>query len=143
MSELSALLILLYKLVKRKYSLGVSHANWALPMSSYALDAFASIGVPAARDFSSGILLGAQYTPLTVAAPNEERSSSEASFYRAAAGRPNLNTYTHALAKQILFDSSKRATGLMVQSENTTFSLHARREIVLSAGAVRNWKEFF
>ena len=109
-------------------------------MSSYASDAFASIGIPAAQDFSSGNLLGAQYTPLTVSSPNEERSSSEASFYQAAAGRPNLKTYTRTLAKQILFDSSKRAIGLMVQSENGTFGLHARKEVVLSAGAVSNWK---
>ena len=110
-------------------------------MSSYASDAFASIGIPAVQDFSSGHLLGAQYTPLTVSSPNEERSSSEASFYQAAAGRPNLDTYTHTLAKQILFDSSKRAIGLIFQSENSTFNLRARREVVLSAGAVSNREE--
>ncbi|MCJ1355090.1 MAG: hypothetical protein MMC33_005081 [Icmadophila ericetorum] len=118
--------------------LGVSHANWALPMSSYASAAFSSIGLPVAQDFSSGVLNGAQYCPLTVSAPNEERSSSQASFLQAATGRLNLKIYTHTLAKKILFDGAKRATGVLVQAESGTFQLEARREIVLSAGAFQS-----
>ena len=122
------------------YRLGVSHANWALPMSSYASSAFASIGIPPVQDFSSGSLFGAQYTPLTVSSPNEERSSSESSFLHAANGRTNLKVYTRTLAKQILFDKTKTAIGIMVQTSSATFRISARRELILSAGAVGVWK---
>ena len=105
-------------------------------MSSYGSNAFASIGIPIAQDFSSGNLMGAQYTPLTVSYPNEERSSSESSFLRAANGRANLKVYSRTLAKRILFNDSKRATGVLVQADGKTFILGARGEVVLSAGAV-------
>ncbi|MCJ1378451.1 hypothetical protein MMC17_001550 [Xylographa soralifera] len=118
--------------------LGVSHANWALPMSSYASKAFASIGIPPAQDFSSGDLMGAQYTPLTVSSPNEERSSSESSFLQAAKDRPNLKVYTQTLAKRILFDDTKRATGVLLSEANGAFKLTARREVILSAGAFQS-----
>ncbi|MCJ1315485.1 hypothetical protein MMC15_000805 [Xylographa vitiligo] len=118
--------------------LGVSHANWAVPMSSYASEAFASIGISPARDFSSGDLMGAQYSPLTVSSPNEERSSSESSFLQAAKDRPNLKVYTQTLAKRILFDDTKRATGVLLSTSNGALKLMARREIVLSAGAFQS-----
>ncbi|MCJ1393615.1 hypothetical protein MMC18_006490 [Xylographa bjoerkii] len=118
--------------------LGVSHANWALPMSSYASEAFASIRIPTAQDFSSGDLVGAQYTPLTVSSPNEERSSSESSFLQAAKDRPNLKVYTHTLVKRILFDDTKRAIGVLVSADHGTFQLTARREVILSAGAFQS-----
>ena len=106
-------------------------------MSSYASQAFSSIGIPPAQDFSSGILLGAQYCPLTVSSPNEERSSSQSSFLEAAVGRANLRVYSRTLAKRILFDNEKRATGVLVKAEDgTTFILSARSEVILSAGAV-------
>lgn len=104
-------------------------------MSSYASDAFASIGVPTIQDFSSGKLLGAQYTPLTVSSPNEERSSSESSFLRAAIGRKNLKVYSRTLAKRILFED-KKATGVLVQAHGGETRLLARREVILSAGTV-------
>ncbi|MCJ1432986.1 hypothetical protein MMC27_002345 [Xylographa pallens] len=118
--------------------LGVSHANWAVPMSSYASKAFASIGIPPAQDFSSGDLMGAQYTPVTMSSPNEERSSSESSFLQAAKDRPNLKVYTQTLAKQILFDDTKKATGVLLSASNGIFQLMARREVILSAGAFQS-----
>ena len=107
-------------------------------MSSYASEAFASIGIPPAQDFSSGDLMGAQYTPLTVSSPNEERSSSESSFLQAAKDRPNLKVYTQTLAKRILFDKTKKATGVLLSAGNGIFQLMARREVILSAGAVNH-----
>lgn len=104
-------------------------------MSSYGPRAFGSIGIPPIRDFSSGKLLGAQYTPLTVSSPNEERSSSESSFLRAAKGRRNLKVYSRTLAKRVLFED-KKATGVLVQAASGTIRLIAKREVILSAGAV-------
>ena len=116
--------------------LGVSHANWALPMSSYASKAFSSIGILPAQDFSSGYLMGAQYTPLTVSSPDEEHSSSESSFLKAAKGRPNLKVYDKSLAKKVLFDNAKRASGVLLEANGETFRLDAAKEVILSAGAV-------
>ena len=104
-------------------------------MSSYASRAFASIGIPTIQDFSSGKLLGAQYAPLSVSSPSEERSSSESSFLRAAKGRKNLRVYSRTMAKKILFDD-KKATGVLAQAASGTVRLAAKKEVILSAGAV-------
>ncbi|MCJ1397337.1 hypothetical protein MMC11_000529 [Xylographa trunciseda] len=108
------------------------------PQLCYASKAFASIGIPSAQDFSSGDLMGAQYTPLTVSSPDEERSSSESSFLQAAKNRPNLKVYTQTLAKKILFDDENRATGVLASATRGAFQLTARREVILSAGAFQS-----
>jgi len=55
-------------------------------------------------------------------------------------GRTNLKVYTHTLAKRILFaPNSTNATGVEVVSgawgKSKKYTLSARREIILSAGA--------
>lgn len=54
---------------------------------------------------------------------------------RAAKGRKNLRVYSRTLAKRILFDD-KKATGVLAQAANGTIRLTAKKEVILSAGAV-------
>ncbi|EME44923.1 hypothetical protein DOTSEDRAFT_87417 [Dothistroma septosporum NZE10] len=124
--------------------LQVSHPNYAQVFSSYVDLAMGQSGIPVQQDFSSGHLLGRQYAPLTISYPEEERSSSEASYLRAAlrSGRTNLEVYTHTLAKRVVFDNNKSATGVEVETasfgNNATFILNARKEVILSAGAFQS-----
>lgn len=107
-------------------------------MSSFAEAAFSSIGIPPLQDLSSGKIIGAQYVPLTVAPPDEKRSSSEESYlqYALASGRTNLKIFTRTLAKKIVFNG-KTATGVEVADKNgTKFTIAAKQEVILSAGAV-------
>ncbi|KAG4035135.1 hypothetical protein MFRU_002g04790 [Monilinia fructicola] len=119
--------------------LRVSHANWALPMSSYAEAAFSSIGIAPLQDLSSGKIIGAQYCPLTVDPIDEKRSSSEASFlqYALRNGRNNLKIFTRTLAKKIMFDGNK-AIGVVVTANGTEWTIKARKEVILSAGAFQS-----
>lgn len=73
-------------------------------------------GIPVQQDFASGHLLGRQYAPLTIAYPEEERSSSQTSFLRAAQhnGRTNLKVYSHTLARKIVFNGTM-AVGVEVR----------------------------
>ncbi|CRK29883.1 hypothetical protein BN1708_018379, partial [Verticillium longisporum] len=52
-------------------------------------------------------------TPLDLVAT---RDSSQTSFLRDAQGRSNLKVYTATLARRIVFDGAKRATGVVVSS---------------------------
>ncbi|KAI9648078.1 hypothetical protein NHQ30_002707 [Ciborinia camelliae] len=119
--------------------LQVSHANWALPMSSYAKAAFSSIGIQPLQDLSSGKIIGAQYCPLTVNPLDEKRSSSEASYlqFALASGRNNLKLFTKTLAKNIVF-SGKTATGVVVAANGTEWTIKAKNEVILSAGAFQS-----
>jgi choline dehydrogenase len=96
--------------------LHISHPNFAQIFASYMDGAMQESGIPSQRDFISGYLLGRQYAPLTIAYPEEERSSSQTSFLRAAlqSGRSNLKVYPNMLAKRIVFNGTKTAMGVEV-----------------------------
>lgn len=63
------------------------------------------------------------------------RHNTSAAYLVPAAGRSNLVVRTGAHATRVLFDGT-RAVGVEYLSEGTTTSVSARREIVLSGGAV-------
>ncbi|PVI07227.1 GMC oxidoreductase [Periconia macrospinosa] len=112
--------------------LQVSYANYAGPFSSYMEGGLNSIGISPAQDFNSGNLLGAQYCSSTINPDNQNRDSSQTSFLKAAERRSNLKVYSLTLAKKILFNTDKRATGVQT---STGAIISARKEIILSAGA--------
>ncbi|TDZ14567.1 Dehydrogenase patE [Colletotrichum orbiculare MAFF 240422] len=120
--------------------LEVSYANYAQPFSIYLEPSLNEIGIPQAQDFNSGELMGAQYCSDTIAAKTQKRESSQTSFLTEAIGRKNLKVYTLTLAKKILFDGNKKATGVVVTSNAgiTTYTLKARKEVILSAGAFQS-----
>ena len=51
-------------------------------------------------------------------------------------GRKNLKVFTHTLAKQVLFDGNKTATGVLVETGGFNYTLSASTEVILAAGAV-------
>lgn len=121
--------------------LQVSHPNFAQVFASFVNGAMRESGIPEQQDFSSGSLLGSQYAPLTIAYPEEERSSSESSYLRTAlsSSRTNLKVYPGTLAKRVLFSTNKTATGVEFETASygnrNHFVLEARKEVIVSAGA--------
>ncbi|WP_018992428.1 choline dehydrogenase [Aromatoleum toluclasticum] len=69
--------------------------------------------------------------------PQGRRSSTARGYLDQARERPNLTIVTHALTDRILF-SGKRATGVayLVGDSNEPSTVHARREVLLCAGAI-------
>ncbi|KAJ4333699.1 hypothetical protein N0V95_009362 [Ascochyta clinopodiicola] len=126
--------------------LEVSFPNFATPLSSWAQQAFRELGIVDVHDLISGQLIGSQYSPLTLNPKDQSRSSSQTSFLDAAfeesdVNKGNLKIYTHTLAQKVLFDNSKTAYGITVQSgppAAPTFTLTARNEIVVAAGAFQS-----
>jgi choline dehydrogenase len=115
--------------------LHVSQPNFAQIFASFIDEAMEESGIPYQQDFVSGYLLGRQYAPLTISYPEEERSSSQTSFLRAAlrSGRMNLKVYTNTLAKRIVFDGSLTAMGIEVSSEPSQVKLCHRSRVETGA----------
>lgn len=67
--------------------------------------------------------------------PKGRRASTARGYLDRARARPNLTIVTHALTDRILF-SGKRAVGVDYLQGNTTVTAHARREVLLSSGAI-------
>lgn len=120
--------------------LQVSFANYAQSFSTWLKAGFASIGIGEAPDFNSGSLFGAQYCTSTIRPSDQTRSSSSSSFVKAAkdARLSNLKIYTGTRAEKILFDSEKKATGVRVKTGLLPYTLTAKKEVIVSAGAFQS-----
>lgn len=98
------------------------------------------IGIPTVKDFNSGKLMGCQYCSTTIDPANERRESSQTSFLSQAASErlTNLKVFTLTMAKSIVFDSNKKATGVKVMSGIIPYTLKATKEVILSAGSFQS-----
>ena len=101
------------------------------------LDAFAAAaqetGIPSTNDFNRGDNEGCGY--FHVNQRNGRRLSAAHGFLKPALKRPNLTLITGALVDWIVFDG-KRATGVLIEQNGVQQTISARREVILSAGAV-------
>ena len=119
--------------------LSVTFANYAMAFSSWARLALDQLGLRRVNGFTSGNILGQSYQLLTIDAQSMERDSSETSFLQKL-GLPNSNliVYPSTLAKQIIFDAKKKATGVMIDFGGEPFLLSANQEVIVSAGAFQS-----
>lgn len=114
--------------------LHVSYPRYAMPFSSWVRRALTAIGMQEVEDFNSGSLMGHQFCSMTIRPTDESRSSSETAFLQSPRDLETLSIYEKTLAKKILFDWGNRAHGVRVHGV-WDFTLWARREVILSAGA--------
>ncbi len=94
-------------------------------------------GIPRVDDFNTGSNEGISY--FHVNQKNGRRWSSARGFLKPALSRPNLKVETHAHATRILFEG-KRAVGVEIVQNGSLRQVLARREVVLSAGAIASPK---
>ncbi|KAK4864724.1 hypothetical protein LT330_001347 [Penicillium expansum] len=117
--------------------LSVTYPHYAQAFATWAKHAFIEIGLQIRSGFQSGALLGQSYGLYTINATTMHRESSETSFLRKGLADPNLTVFQSALAKRIRFQD-KRAIGVDVETMGRAYTLSARKEIVLSAGAFQS-----
>lgn len=125
--------------------LEISFSNEVDQFGTYARKAFVGLGMDQIDGFNSGKLLGSAYATSTINPKNAHRSSSESSFLQAALNDgSDLVVYKNTLGQKILFDSNNVATGVQVSTGGTfgtrpvNFTLSARKEVILSAGALQS-----
>jgi len=121
--------------------LSVLYPKYAQAFGSWAAKGLEAIGLKAQRGFENGNLAGAYAYPLATIRNEENiRESSETAFLRPHLGRrnPNLIVFVSTLAKKVLFNSRKSATGVLVDTEGLQYTIRARKEVVISAGAFQS-----
>ncbi|MGL5116090.1 MAG: GMC family oxidoreductase [Beijerinckiaceae bacterium] len=101
------------------------------------MEAAAHLGVPKVPDFNTGTNEGVGY--FQVNQKNGRRWSAARGFLKPALSRPNLTLVTKAEATGLLFDGA-RASGVAFDGDGIARKAHARREVVLAAGAVASPK---
>ena len=106
------------------------------PIHSNFIAAAHEAGFPVSDDFNGAEQEGLGLYQVTQR--NGERWSAARGYLRPYMGkRPNLTVETRAMASRILFDG-KRAVGVEFERGGQRHVVHARREVILSAGALQS-----
>lgn len=114
--------------------LSVSFPNSPSVFSTWAIEGLKQINLSVIDGFQSGQLLGSSYSMFTIDGTTMMRSSSETAFLQSSLSSDAYTVYNQALAKKILFDSTKTATGVLVDTQGFQYTLFASKEVILSAG---------
>lgn len=96
-------------------------------------DAAESLGIPKVADFNTGDNFGSSY--FQVNQKNGRRWSAARGFLKPALRRPNLRLETGVHVERILVEDG-RATGIVFSRGRECFTMRARGEVVLAAGAI-------
>lgn len=99
------------------------------------LSAFAALGTPAVEDFNDGGQWGCGYYDSII--DRGERWSAARAFLAPARSRPNLEVFTGALVRRVMFEDGA-AAGVELDRGGQRGVLRARREVILSAGAYQS-----
>ena len=116
--------------------LHVSYCNYRQPLTPFMAKAMSLLGIKSIPGLNSGNLMGYARVTQTVDPDDETRSSSETSFLRVALASSSLQIYHNTVAKRILFDGNKKATGVMVVTAGDSYMLSASTEVIVAAGVV-------
>ena len=105
----------------------------AHPICDVFLEGCDQLGYPRSEDFNGKHFEGAGIYDVNVR--KGQRSSSSFAYLHPALSRPNLSIEYHALVEQVLF-KNERAVGVRISQNGESREFHARREVILAAGAV-------
>lgn len=97
------------------------------------IDAAEAAGYPRTHDYNGEDQEGVGYFQLTM--KGGRRCSSAVAYLNPVKRRKNLTIITDAQTERVLI-SEGRATGIRVKRKNVLETIHARKEVVLSAGAI-------
>ena len=120
--------------------LKVAYWNYYIPVSQYFRRGLLRLGFKENGGIESGSLLGLTQYPATLNPHSQTRDSSETSFLRQAIANTGLQVYQRTLAKRIIFDG-KTAVGAVVETAGVSYTLFARKEVVLAAGQVSQTRD--
>jgi choline dehydrogenase len=105
------------------------------PLSHAFVDACVENGIARNPDFNGDSIEGAGFFQVTQR--NGKRHSCAAAYLQPALQRQNVTLFTHALTTRVIVEGGA-AAGIEYVHNGSTNQLHARREVILSGGAVNS-----
>jgi choline dehydrogenase len=108
------------------------------PLHKVWLEAGKQAGYPATDDINGYQQEGFGRFDMTVSEDGRRCSAANA-YLRPAMRRPNLAVKTGAFVTRVLFDE-RRAIGVEYRQGDATHTVHARREVIMSAGPINSPK---
>jgi choline dehydrogenase len=114
----------------------IRSVNRPNPLNFAFFDALASLGFKASSDLNGVDSEGMALRQLAIRGGTRETSAS--AFLRPALGRPNLTVLTQAQATRVIVNERRAQAVEAIRPDSSTLTVRARREIVLSAGALQS-----
>ncbi len=105
------------------------------PVCHSFIEAAGALGLPPSSDFNGSSSEGVGFYQINTR--GGWRASTANAFLYPARKRPNLKVETHAMATRVL-TSGGRATGVAYTQRGSSFEARARREVILSGGAINS-----
>ncbi|KDQ20128.1 hypothetical protein BOTBODRAFT_27541 [Botryobasidium botryosum FD-172 SS1] len=101
-----------------------------------------NLGIKTQKDHMGGKLCGTWVDPATVDKETGSRSYAANAYYAPNASRENLKVLTGALVHKLLFSTKPnedvQATGVAFIYDGKPFEVKARKEVIVSAGALKS-----
>lgn len=113
----------------------ISDPDWRHPLCEAFIEGAESVGIPRSTDYNGAVQEGAGYYQRTIR--NARRVSAAGAYLHPVMNNPHLKVLTNCRATSIGFDG-KRATGVAYRLGETTGEVKARREVIISAGAINS-----
>jgi choline dehydrogenase len=98
-------------------------------------------GYKPSKDPRGGSAIGGFNQLNTVDPKHVRRSYSARDYYEPASGRSNLSVLTHALVSKIQLektDGDAKATGVEFTKDGATFTLKAKKEVIVCGGSINS-----
>ena len=123
----------------REGNLPVTDIDWSHPLCEAFIEGAAGLGYPRNPDYNGATQAGVGYYQRVI--HRTRRVSAARAYLYPVMKCPNLRLITDAQVASVLLDG-RRATGVSYrrQGDNTLRQVMARREVVVSAGAVNSPK---
>ncbi|KAL2166076.1 hypothetical protein VTG60DRAFT_3310 [Thermothelomyces hinnuleus] len=112
----------------------ISFPRFAQSWSTWAAKGFEAVGIKPITALLHGELLGSTWQVDSIDFSTGFRADAAVAYLIPFLDRKNLAVFNHTLATRIIFDNSKKATGVEVSTSNVTYTLRARREVILAGG---------
>jgi choline dehydrogenase len=119
-------------------NLPITDLDWRDPICEAFIQGAVELGIPRNKDYNGTRQAGVSYVQRIIR--NGRRVSAARGYLHPAMKRPNLTVRTGAHATSIMFDG-KKAIGVRYLKggpSGTAMEVHARREVILSGGAVNS-----
>ncbi|KAI3322357.1 putative glucose-methanol-choline oxidoreductase [Xylariaceae sp. AK1471] len=114
--------------------ISASYPNWPQAIATWVVEGLKAIGIPVIPGFNSGKLIGQAYATFSIDGKTMLRSSSSTAYLQPTLGNTDLYLYHLTLAKKIVFDADKKATGVVVNTMGAQYTLKANKEVIVSSG---------
>ncbi|WP_324730614.1 GMC family oxidoreductase [Pseudomonas paeninsulae] len=104
------------------------------PICDTFIEGCEQLGYKRSEDFNGKDFEGAGLYDVNTR--NGQRCSSSFAYLHPALSRTNLRIEHHAQVERVLFNSEKRAIGILIRQRGVARTFNANKEVILAAGAV-------